>query len=149
SMASPDDPLLSRESESQENRGSLASRGLEMPGKKSRRAFGRLAVASTLAATVVLAVWLHGNRRRFAAPRPPIIELQGVALAVAAAIQRARARVDQHPLEGPAWGRLGQILRAHEFYVEADLCFDRACELDPKNPRWPYLIARGPRCTNS
>jgi tetratricopeptide (TPR) repeat protein len=81
-------------------------------------------------------------------PLPPEVDVTGVDRLVVGAIEKARAAVEKNRSNGAAWGHLGKVFRAHEFYDEADFCFDRAAELDPREARWPYLIARGPRCTN-
>ena len=36
---------------------------------------------------------------------------------------------------------LGQVLLANEFFPEAESCLRRAEELNPREPRWPYLQA--------
>lgn len=38
-------------------------------------------------------------------------------------------------------GRLGQIYHANDYFDQAAACYERAMELDPKNARWPYLLA--------
>jgi tetratricopeptide (TPR) repeat protein len=43
------------------------------------------------------------------------------------------------PRSGRAWGKLGQVLRAHAYHAEANHCFAIAAGLDPGEPRWPYL----------
>jgi tetratricopeptide (TPR) repeat protein len=76
-------------------------------------------------------------------PGPPGIALAGVDPAVAAAVTAVRDRVVREPKSANAWGTLGAILLANEFPADADPCLARAEELDPHEPRWPYLRAWG------
>src|SRR5439155_10398165 len=52
------------------------------------------------------------------------------------------------PRSGRAWGRLGQVLLANEFFPEGQFCLARAEEFDPDEPRWPYLLAGINSATN-
>ena len=70
---------------------------------------------------------------------PPELDLTGAEPAVAQAIGKARAEVLKAPRSAAAWGRLGMLLRAHDYGAEANVCFARAEQLDAKDPRWPYL----------
>ena len=63
--------------------------------------------------------------------------------AVADAIEAARRDVWWKPHSAAAWGRLGQLLRAHGYVPESNLCFAHAERLDPDDPRWPYLQGTG------
>ena len=76
-------------------------------------------------------------------PGPPHVSLAGVDPAVAAAVTAVRDRVVREPKSANAWGALGAILLANEFPADADPCLARAEELDPREPRWPYLRAWG------
>lgn len=73
---------------------------------------------------------------------PPTIETQGVDVAVAQAIDRARQSVQQTPRSADAWGELGMVLLSHNFDAEAATCFAQAAALDRQDARWPYLHAR-------
>ena len=73
-----------------------------------------------------------------AARAPPAVSYADVDPAVAAAVEGARREVWWKPHSGATWGRLGKLLRAHGFKVESNVCFTRAEQLDPDNPRWPY-----------
>jgi tetratricopeptide (TPR) repeat protein len=44
-----------------------------------------------------------------------------------------------HRSSGASWGRLGEVLLAHTFDVEANICFEEAERLDPHEAAWPYL----------
>jgi protein O-GlcNAc transferase len=74
-------------------------------------------------------------------PRPPEVDLTGADPEIAEAVTAAREAVLSEPDSGAAWGRLGMVLRAHEYGREANACFAVAERLDPDNPRWPYLRA--------
>jgi tetratricopeptide (TPR) repeat protein len=71
--------------------------------------------------------------------RPPEIELTGTDPEIAEAITSAREQVLREPQSAEAWGRLGMVLRAHDNGAQANECFAVAEELDPTEPRWPYL----------
>jgi tetratricopeptide (TPR) repeat protein len=77
------------------------------------------------------------------APAPPSASFAEVDPAVAAAIEAARRQVWWRPHSAAAWGRLGQLLRAHSYESESNICFAQAEQLDPKDPRWPYLQGSG------
>ncbi len=74
-------------------------------------------------------------------PEPPNVDLAGAEPALADAIDAARADVRAAPRSAAAWGKLGMVLRAHDFGTEANACFAQAQRLDPDDPRWPYLRA--------
>src|SRR5262249_39712413 len=77
------------------------------------------------------------------APAPPAVSLAGADPAVARAIEAARRAVWWKPRSAAAWGRLGQLLRAHGAVPESNRCFAQAERLDPGDPRWPYLQGTG------
>jgi protein O-GlcNAc transferase len=81
----------------------------------------------------------------FTAPAPPEVSLADVDPAVAAAIESARQEARSKPRSVAAWGRLGQLLRAHGYVPESNVCFARAERLAPDDPRWPYLQGIGLR----
>jgi tetratricopeptide (TPR) repeat protein len=56
-------------------------------------------------------------------------------------IKTTRQDVLEHPRSADAWGRLGMVLLAQLFDIDADRCFAEAARLDPDDARWPY--ARG------
>jgi tetratricopeptide (TPR) repeat protein len=77
--------------------------------------------------------------RRAIPLEPPAVALDEADPAVAAAINRASARVRQAPRSAAAWGELGLIFLAHDFRAEALACFREAERLDDREPRWPYF----------
>jgi Tfp pilus assembly protein PilF len=95
----------------------------------------RLALAVASAAVLVLAgLWYF-----WPAPPPPEPDLTGAEPEVAQAIQKARAETLKAPRSAAAWGRLGMLLRAHDYAAEAMVALAQAEHLDAKDPRWPYL----------
>ena len=75
-------------------------------------------------------------------PRPPVppeVDVTGADPEVVQAVDDARAGVLRRPRDAAAWGRLGMVLRAHDFAEPANRCFAEAERLDPRDPRWPYL----------
>jgi cytochrome c-type biogenesis protein CcmH/NrfG len=69
----------------------------------------------------------------------PTVDPAGADREVVAAIETASTEVHRSPRSPAAWGQLGKVLVAHSYYDEANTCFIRAQELDPRDPRWPYL----------
>ena len=99
----------------------------------------RARVIAVLVATAVAAgaAWYVVRAR----PRAdlPAIDLTGAEAEIAAAVEEARGEVLRAPRSAGAWGRLGMVLVAHQFYDEGNACLARAEELDPSEVRWPYL----------
>lgn len=89
-------------------------------------------------AIVILSVgwWLWP---RTPTPSPPLPDLSEADPEVAEAVGEARQQVLRQAKDAAAWGRLGMILRAHDFGREANSCLAEAERLDPRDPRWPYL----------
>ncbi len=75
----------------------------------------------------------------YTAAAPPPVSFAEADPALAEAIQAASRDVWWHPHSAAAWARLGQLLRAHLYISESNLCFAQAERLDPTEPRWPYL----------
>jgi tetratricopeptide (TPR) repeat protein len=109
----------------------------DLPVRRRRR----LLVAAVLLAGLTLAagrvgwLWYAGG-----GPGPPAVRPDGLEPAVGAAVEKARAAVRRSPRSAAAWGRLGMVLLAHQFHAEAEPCFVRAEQLDPRDPRWPYHL---------
>jgi tetratricopeptide (TPR) repeat protein len=76
-------------------------------------------------------------------PTPPLpeIPLKDCEPAVVQAIEAARDEVAREPRSGAAWGKLGQVLLAHDLADPAVVCFLHAERFDADNPRWPYFRA--------
>ena len=73
------------------------------------------------------------------APAPPDVPLSGVEPDVAKVIREAREEVRRNGRSSAAWGKLGEVLLAHEYDAAADPCFAQAERLDANDPRWPYF----------
>jgi Flp pilus assembly protein TadD len=78
---------------------------------------------------------------KYTTPEPPVVDLAGLDEEVVEAIQTGQKLVRAQPRNPKVWGQLGGVLRAHEFNAASNLCFERAAKLDPRDGRWPYLIA--------
>src|SRR5205085_5778672 len=74
-----------------------------------------------------------------ASPEPPTVESPDLDPAIKRVLEEARRAVLKSPESAAAWGQLGLVLTAHSFHVPARVCFARAEELDPQEPRWPYF----------
>lgn len=108
-----------------------------------------LALAGCLAVAVVLLVRFAGSPPSPPAQEPPRIDFGTMDPSVAATVTRHLEMVRREPGSGTGWGNLGLVLREYGFRSEAQTCLQRAAELDPQNPRWPYaqallLLTRSP-----
>ncbi|HKB06027.1 MAG TPA: tetratricopeptide repeat protein [Gemmataceae bacterium] len=101
----------------------------------------RFLVIGVLTLVVLVLGWQLGSW--ITAPGPPAVSLTDADPAVAKTIDAARREVWWKPRSAAAWGRLGQLLRAHGYLPESNHCFDQAGRLDPDEPRWPYLHGTG------
>jgi tetratricopeptide (TPR) repeat protein len=72
-------------------------------------------------------------------PPLPVPDLSNADPEVAAAVAAALDGVKAEPRSAAAWGKLGMVLRAHDFDVESVQAFQAAERFDPDDPRWPYL----------
>jgi tetratricopeptide (TPR) repeat protein len=100
-----------------------------------RRAMGVLVLVVLLAAGI--AGWQVWQRQ--SAPQPPPVDLTDADPLVAQAVEAALAEARKSPRSASAWGRLGMVLRVHDYGHEANVAFAQAQRLDPADPRWPYL----------
>jgi tetratricopeptide (TPR) repeat protein len=88
------------------------------------------------ACSVALGVWFRQPRPL---PEPPLPDLNGVDVEIVESIHQAREKVLRDRKSAAAWGHLGEVFLAHTFNREANLCFQHAELLDPREPAWPYL----------
>jgi tetratricopeptide (TPR) repeat protein len=99
---------------------------------------GRLWILAGVLATTVVAVavglWLRPRP-----PVPPLPDLTGTDPEAVEVITAAHRTVTQHPWSARDWGKLGMVLRAHDFDEDCLTCLGQAERLDPREPRWPYL----------
>src|SRR5262245_34994620 len=101
----------------------------------------RFLVIGVLTLVVLVLGWQLGSW--ITAPTPPAVSLADADPAVAKAIDAARREVWWKRRSAAAWGRLGQLLRAHGYMPESNQCFAQAGRLDPGDPRGPYLHGIG------
>jgi tetratricopeptide (TPR) repeat protein len=108
-----------------------------MEGSIMIRPSRRNLVLFVLAAALILGLcaWLWQRGRT---PEPPLVDLDGIEPEVAQAIRHEMDSVRRQGRSGQAWGRLGQMLRAHGFDAEAVACWRHAERFDDQEPRWPY-----------
>jgi tetratricopeptide (TPR) repeat protein len=102
------------------------------PSRRLRRALVLLAL---LAGLVIGGYYLF----RPAPPPIPEIDWSDADPEVVQAIIAARDAVARAPRDAAAWGRLGMLLRAHDFEMPCVQAFQAAERFDPTNPKWPYL----------
>ena len=112
------------------------------PGSRSSPRRGPVWLA-VVCAVLALAVALVG----YVVLAPDVLldlpepQMDGVDPAVVSAVEEALETVRESPADANEWGRLGMILLAHDFAVDARSCFRRAGDLDSAEPRWPYFHA--------
>src|SRR5437763_16812297 len=106
--------------------------------KRRRRTLVLIGVAAAL--TLGVSAWL---RQRGRTPEPPLVDLEGIEPEVAQVIRSEIDTVRRQRRSGAAWGRLGQVLRAHGFDEEAVVCWRHAERFDDQEPRWPYYRGVG------
>ena len=94
------------------------------------------AVVAVGVCTAIAAGWY--GWQWYTTPAPPNIPLDGLDPDVAAAVRSALDDVRKNGRSDAAWGKLGQILLAHEDFDHNDDCFAQAERLNPNEPRWPY-----------
>lgn len=73
-------------------------------------------------------------------PELPQLALDDAAPIIRVPIQEAYDAVVAHPQDASANGRLGMVLHAHNFFKEAEACYQRAHLLDPNSFRWAYYL---------
>lgn len=101
----------------------------------------RLLVALGLALLVGIYIYLRADTTSMPTAALPELPMDGVDPAVAAAVGVVVERVRNDAGSGDAWGQLGMVLRANGFDEQSNPCFAEAERRDPRNPRWPYLLA--------
>jgi tetratricopeptide (TPR) repeat protein len=85
---------------------------------------------------VALAVAVAGCGKT---PQVPVLDTSKLDAMARHTLDQQITEVKAHPKSGSAWGQFGTMLRAFDFPAQAQTCFAKAEELDPKNPRWPYF----------
>jgi tetratricopeptide (TPR) repeat protein len=75
---------------------------------------------------------------RTGGPEPPGADLSVKDPAVARAVEVGRAAVRRSPRSGKAWGELGMVFAAHDYFAQAAVCFAEAERLEPRELPWAY-----------
>jgi tetratricopeptide (TPR) repeat protein len=114
----------------------------ELPSATSGRSGRWLALG--VGCLLVIGLGWYGWRWHAAPQPPPVFDLGADGdPRLVQAVEEARQQVVSAPRSAAAWGRLGQVLLAHAYVVEAKPCLVQAEALDPTDPRWPYLQGWG------
>src|SRR5712692_10313212 len=83
-------------------------------------------------------LWAH---RGLVQPPPPPIPAGLTDPPARKVVEDKRQAVLAARRSGKAWGELGMAFHAHDAAAEAVACYRRAMDLDPKDARWPFLLA--------
>lgn len=113
------------------------------PARPTRNWRPFLLIVGAILGTVILVKGVIGLYYRFTGPPIPAPDLAELDPKVVKAIKVGQDLVARNPGSAEAWGHLGKVLRAHDIIPESNVCFRRTEELDPADPRWPYLLGRG------
>src|SRR4051794_28203836 len=99
-----------------------------------------LVAASVLAASAGIGYYVWVERGAVGPPPPPVpAELTDPP--ARKLVEGKRQAVLAAPRSGTAWGELGMAFNAHDALAAATACYRRAMDLDPKDARWPFLLA--------
>lgn len=102
-------------------------------GKRRRWVGGIVLIAAVgIAAGALFQLWRTPDQI-------PSIDLTTADPAVVEAVNAALEEIRRSPRSADAWGKLAMLLFVHDFFADAELCFERAEDLHPGDPRWPYL----------
>jgi tetratricopeptide (TPR) repeat protein len=74
-------------------------------------------------------------------PEPPEIPADVTDPPIRKVIAAKRAAVVADPRSATAWGELAMAFDTHERWHQAQVCYERAMELDPSDACWPFLLA--------
>ena len=110
-----------------------------LPGSRSRRSIRwgiALGLGVVLALVLGLAWFLSRERVTL-----PIIDTSNAHAELVKVVKEATEAVQENPRSADAWGQLGMVLLAHEYYQQASECFIQAAKRDPKNMLWLYYDA--------
>lgn len=117
--------------------------GIESGGQGAR---GRHRARATVLVACGVLILAGGGFALYSAlrvPEPPDFDREGLDAAIIAAVDQARAEVQEAPRSAPAWGKLGMVFITHDFRAQAKFCLEHAERLDPNEVRWPYFQALG------
>jgi tetratricopeptide (TPR) repeat protein len=113
-------------------------RAAPRPGAR-RRPWLVLAGAGLLVALAAGIAISRGSGLTFRSPAPPQVDLAHVEPQVSQRVLAALAAVAERPDDPAAWGELGMLYHAHNFFNEAAVSYRQASVLAPRDSRWPYL----------
>jgi tetratricopeptide (TPR) repeat protein len=100
-----------------------------------------LAAAAALFAVAAIAYYLWPGGRGTAAILPPPVPDGLIDPPARDLVEGKRRAVLAAAQNGTVWGELAMAFDAHDASAEAMVCYRRAMDLDPKDARWPYLLA--------
>lgn len=87
------------------------------------------------------AVWFTAARRRVPVEPPTLAPGTVDDALLAKTLEFHATAVRRAPGDSLAWVRLAMAYHVHEFYAEAERCYDAALRLDPSQDRWRWLRA--------
>jgi tetratricopeptide (TPR) repeat protein len=101
-----------------------------------------IVVASAVVALAVgIGYYLWAGRGAVAPPPPPPVPAELTDPPARKVVEGKRQAALAAPRSATAWGELGMAFNAHDASAEAVACYRRAMELDPRDARWPFLLA--------
>ena len=107
------------------------------PGRSRRLVWILLLVAGLVGLVLVIP--------RLTVP-PPLIprveNMEAIDPALAAALRKATAAIEEAPHDGARYGALGRLYHGGEFFELAAECYSIAHQLDPETADWPYYLGR-------
>ncbi len=99
-------------------------------------------VAAFGAVALIVGGWFAWRAWFTERPPLPAVDLINAPPALATAITDAEAGVRSTPRSAKAWGKLGMVLMAHDYFPEACDCFSEAARYDQSAARWSYFAAQ-------
>jgi tetratricopeptide (TPR) repeat protein len=106
----------------------------------NRRIILMAATVLAVAAGIAFYLWRAGSVSDRSDP-PPMVPAGLTDPPARKVVEGKRQAVLAAPRSGAAWGELGMAFDAHDASTEAVACYRRAMDLDPKDARWPFLLA--------
>ena len=71
---------------------------------------------------------------------PAVPDLSARPAALRGRVSDAARRGREGPGKVAAWGEMARLYHANGFFAEASQCYRGLMQVDPANPRWPYLL---------
>src|SRR5260370_26493440 len=97
--------------------------------------------ATLLAVGGGLGYYLWAGRSAAVGPPPPLAPAELTDPPARKVVEGMRQPALAALRGGTAWGELAMAFDAHDTSAEAVACYRRAMDLDPKDARWPFLLA--------